>query len=193
MLHMKSTRLSTFNNMEKKNEQVIVHMVLARDFSEAGKFYNPTTYSYLRKLFNTETKRTNNNDVVQSFTTFLGLHLAGILQKPKDTIVDQNKIEVFEEKLKNPRRIKMNPIKNLVLKECNVSPMENALVKSYSPNFAVVQQPDKFIIFVEAPGLDQTNLENCEIDVINRYLVQSDYCESYQIIWHRRFKNGGGW
>ena len=138
---------------EKKN--YIIHLIMAREGTEAGNYYNKTTIDYLRDNIIFIPKQST-FDVIEKFKKFLCLNFNNYFNIPynyynqfeNDQIINYNNIECDGEKFK------LNIDFDLKLKKCFIDDIGLISYKGLmrTPPFCYYKTNGKFIIQIEYCG-----------------------------------------
>ena len=128
----------------------IFHLIYANENSEAGKYYNQYTLSFIEKLYeaNIDLK---GFDIVKSIKERIIEESKDIIEIPKE-----GKIEFVDKpdnliKLKTP---KILTLKNFVLDELGI---QNIMPDGFEPNYSYRKTNDAIIIKIEVPGKFRLN------------------------------------
>ena len=157
----------TFNKLSKRNiisenddrknnyyyleaiddKSTIVHLIMAREGTEAGKYYNQSTIDFLKKQIIIETF-TKNFDIIESFKKFLSMCSGTYMEKPIgiDDIEYDNK----------QKKIIIKTKKKIILKKyfINEIGISNFYGKIIEPFYDYKQSEDQMEIMIELPGID---------------------------------------
>ena len=107
-----------FKQKLKESKRIIVHLIIANEESEAGKYYNKTTIKYLKKQL-TQVKEKKNFDIIKNLKEFLISFSGEIFNK---------KLE--ESALKEVNKcIKIEDNQNLELKDCLMDELGNNIIR----------------------------------------------------------------
>ena len=128
----------------------IFHLIYANENSEAGKYYNQYTLSFIEKLYeaNIDLK---GFDIVKSIKERFIEESKDIIEIPKE-----GKIEFVDKpdnliKLKTPEIL---TLKNFVLDELGI---QNIMPDGFEPNYSYRKTNDAIIIKIEVPGKFRLN------------------------------------
>ena len=114
-----------FKQNLKEDDRIIIHLIMANQDSEAGKYYNDFAISFINTQLR-QVKEKKPFDIVQNLKTFL-VGISGEIFKTKleDTSIeeDENKIKVKANKLE--------------LKDCFIDVLGNSIIKDkiFKPNY----------------------------------------------------------
>ncbi len=135
-------------SIESMNEKAnIIHLIMAKQGSEAGDYYNDSTIQFLRKQIITETF-TKNFDIIESFKKYLSMKSGIYLEKP----IEIEKIEYDE----NKRKLKINETReDIIFKKCFINEigLSNFYGKIIEPSYSYRRYKDRMEILIELPGL----------------------------------------
>ena len=132
--------------LESKNKINIVHLIMAREESEAGNYYNQSTILFLRKQIKSYIKN-QRFDVIESFRQYLSISSGTYMEKP----IEINNVEYDEEKKKIV--IKSNDkinLKKYYEDELGISNFYGNIIEPYY-NYDIYD--DKIKINIELPGI----------------------------------------
>lgn len=134
--------LNSENNEENNN---IFHLIMARDHTPAGDFYNNFVIKFLRNQMNNYPKQSSFN-IVQKIKDYFFLCSKDYLEDP----LLENSFEESEDIIK----LKKDSEKDLKLKKVLVDEMgiSNFIGNSYSPKICYFIFKDKFYFQIELPG-----------------------------------------
>ena len=157
----------TFNKLSKRNiigenddsknnyyylegiddKSTIVHLIMAREGTEAGKYYNQSTIDFLKKQIIIETF-TKNFDIIESFKKFLSMYSGTYMEKP----IKINNIE-YDNKQK---KIIIKTKEEIIIKKCFINEIgiSNFYGKIIEPFYDYKQSEDQMEIMIELPGID---------------------------------------
>ena len=157
----------TFNKLSKRNiisenddrknnyyyleaiddKSTIVHLIMAREGTEAGKYYNQSTIDFLKKQIIIETF-TKNFDIIESFKKFLSMCSGTYMEKPigiDDIEYDNRQKKII---IKTKKKI---ILKKYFINEIGIS---NFYGKIIEPFYDYKQSEDQMEIMIELPGID---------------------------------------
>ena len=132
--------------LESKNKINIVHLIMAREGSEAGNYYNQSTILFLRKQIKSYIKN-QRFDVIESFIQYLSISSGTYMEKP----IEINNVEYDEEKKKIV--IKSNDkimFKKYYEDELGITNFYGNIIEPYY-NYDIYD--DKIKINIELPGI----------------------------------------
>ena len=132
--------------LESKNKINIVHLIMAREGSEAGNYYNQNTILFLRKQIKSYIKD-QRFDVIKSFRQHLSISSGTYMEKP----IEINNVEYDEEKKKIV--IKSNDkimFKKYYEDELGITNFYGNIIEPYY-NYDIYD--DKIKINIELPGI----------------------------------------
>ena len=113
------------NENTKQNQQQVIHLFMAKEGSDAGKFFNDTTINFLRKQIMSQTK-TETFDVLEEIKKFLSFASLNYMIKEekkedkKERPIDKDEIEI---KTENDVTYLQSKNKNFQLKDCIINEM----------------------------------------------------------------------
>ena len=132
--------------LELKDKINIVHLIMAREGSEAGNYYNQNTILFLRKQIKSYIKN-QRFDVIESFRQYLSISSGTYMEKP----IEINNVEYDEEKkkivIKSNDKIKL---KKYYEDELGISNFYGNIIEPYY-NYEIYD--DKIKINIELPGI----------------------------------------
>ena len=134
---------------EYNNKKIqIVHLFMAQEGSEAGKYYNESTINYLRNQLIACTK-TRNYDVIERFKSYLALFSGEYLEEE----IKEESIEYDEYE----RKFTIIQDKPIILKKYLIDEIESVnfcknIIDIIEPNFDCEIKENKIIITIELPG-----------------------------------------
>ena len=140
---------------EKKKKNHIIHLILAREGTEAGNYYNKTTIDYLRKNIISVTKQSK-FDVIEKFKKFLCVNASQYFDVPN---MSENQLERAQ--IINSKDIecdgvtfKLNIDFDLKLKKCFTDEIGLISYKGLmiTPPFSYFKKDGKFTIQIEYCG-----------------------------------------
>ena len=145
--------VETFDNDEETPLQVF-HLIMANDFSEAGKYYNKFAINYLKDHLNSFTN-------IKSFP---------VIEKLKDFFVKfseeafENPIEKSEVSIAEDLTIKLKSEKKILFKKCLIDEMgfSNFLGSGFEPTYWIYKDKEKINITFESSGKVKELEPNCE-------------------------------
>ena len=130
---------------EKNSNPRIFHLIFANEYSEAGRYYNEYTLSFIEKSFelNTDLK---GFDIVETVKERFKIESKDIIELP------QNEDIVFYENSKT--LIKLQSPKTLTLKKFFIDELgfQNMKAKGFEPNYSYYKTNDAIVINIEVPG-----------------------------------------
>ena len=130
---------------EPKSDPHTIHLIFAREGSEAGNFYNQKAIQHIYDILNTINEKEPLNLVQNIKNLFLNLS-NNILE----TQIKENDIEFQDDKIK----LNITDNRELILKKCSINELG---VSNFSPNgvdpkYSYAVQDDNLIIVCEMPG-----------------------------------------
>ena len=147
------------NENGKKN---IIHLIMARDGTEAGEYYNTTTIHFLRQIMNTYCNR-QTFPIEKRLKEFLFKISNNIMEKPIDNI---NQI-IIKDKLVRLTYEKDKKLKFKIYNEIIFS--EQLMGNKYIPKYYYYKSQDGRFLFIELIICgDIINLKN-KIDLLNNF------------------------
>jgi hypothetical protein len=163
-----------FDEKEENKNREVIHLFMANDESEAGKFYNKSTLEFIK---NQIIAFVNNKKfpIIEKVKEFLFNHSEEFFNEPLDNIDDIKIIENDDKKLLKYTN-ENNPYE---LKECYVDELGNAnfIQSNYKPLYRAYKvkykddngESNKLILDIEISGeVDIKDIENPEIVNKNR-------------------------
>ncbi len=122
-----------YKQIIQNNEKIqIIHLFMANDRSDAGNYYNHSTFNFIKKLIETNFNFIKFN-IIEKVREFLFDHSEEFFNEPLENIDD---IKIIEEN--NKRLLKYtNKEKPFELKECYVDELGNAnfIQTNYKPSY----------------------------------------------------------
>ena len=131
---------------EYNNKKIqIVHLFMAQEESEAGKYYNNSTIEYLRKQLIACTK-SKKYDVIERFKSYLALSSGRYMEEE----IKQESIEYKEDE----RKFIIKQDKPIKLKKCFIDEIgtPNFFGNVIEPNYDCQIKKDKIVVRIELPG-----------------------------------------
>ena len=131
---------------EYNNKKIqIVHLFMAQEESEAGKYYNNSTIEYLRKQLIACTK-SKKYDVIETFKSYL----ATVSGRYMEEEIKQESIEYK----KDERKFIIKQDKPIKLKKCFIDEIgtPNFFGNVIEPNYDCQIKKDKIVVRIELPG-----------------------------------------
>ena len=130
---------------EPKSDPHTIHLIFAREGSEAGNYYNQKAIQHIYDILNTINEKEPLNLVQNIKNLFLNLS-NNILE----TQIKENDIEFQDDKIK----LNITDNRELILKKCSINELG---VSNFSPNgvdpkYSYAVQDDNLIIVCEMPG-----------------------------------------
>ena len=156
---------------DEKNINHIIHLILAREGTEAGKYYNTTTIDYLRNNIISVTKQSK-FDVIEKFKKFLCVNASQYFDVPN---MSENQLERAQ--IINSKNIecdgntfKLNIDFDLKLKKCFTDEIGLISYKGLmiTPPFSYFKKDGKFTIQIEYCGV-------LEHYTIKKYISNGQY------------------
>ena len=171
----------TFNKLSKRNiigenddsknnyyylegiddKSTIVHLIMAREGSEAGNYYNQSTIDFLKKQIITETI-TKNFDIIESFKEYLSMSSGTYMENP----IEINDIEYDNE----VKKIIIKTEEEIIIKKCFINEIGilNFYGKVIEPSYDYKQYGKRMEVMIELPGI--TNDDNNNNNKNNTFL-----------------------
>ena len=171
----------TFNKLSKRNiisenddrknnyyyleaiddKSTIVHLIMAREGTEAGNYYNQSTIDFLKKQIITETI-TKNFDVIESFKEYLSMSSGTYMENP----IEINDIEYDNIE----KKIKIQTEEEIIIKKCFINEIGilNFYGKVIEPSYDYKQYEGRMEVMIELPGI--TNDDNNNNNKNNTFL-----------------------
>ena len=171
----------TFNKLSKRNiigenddgqnnyyylegiddKSTIVHLIMAREGTEAGKYYNQSTIDFLKKQIITETI-TKNFDIIESFKEYLSMSSGTYMENP----IEINDIEYDNIE----KKIKIQTEEEIIIKKCFINEIGilNFYGKVIEPSYDYKQYGKRMEVMIELPGI--TNDDNNNNNKNNTFL-----------------------
>ena len=134
---------------EKNSNPQIFHLIFANEYSDAGKYYNEYTLSFVKTSFD-------------KITNYQGFDVIETIKKRFEE-VSKEFIENLKEKIEfdpNSRdTIKLIKPKEIILKRCYIDELgfSNLRANGFEPNYNYYKKDNQIIVKVETPG-------NCNIE-----------------------------
>jgi len=163
-----------FEEKEENKNREVIHLFMANDESEAGKFYNKSTLDFIK---NQIISFVNNKKfpIIEKVKDFLFNHSEEFFNEPLENIDD---IKIEEENEKKLLKY-TNKDKPYELKECYVDELGNAnfIQTNYKPSYRIYKvkcndngkESNKLFLDIEISGeVDIKDIENPEIVNKNR-------------------------
>ena len=144
---------------EPKSNPKTIHLIFAREESEAGYFYNNKTIKYLYNMMNNITEKQSLNlykDIINFFIKMSSYILENKIQS-KNIILEDNKIKLVN--LQNKDKLK--------LKKCLVDELGLNIfsLSGYQPNYNYYIDQSYLHIICEIPGKIDTKTFNCQLNL----------------------------
>ena len=129
---------------EKNSNSRIFHLIFANEYSEAGKYYNEYTLSFIENLYKTYIDL-KGFDIIETVKERFKEISKDIIENPPDEIV-------FEDS--NTNLIKLKSPKEINLKKCFIDELgfSNLRASGFEPNYDYYRTKNQIIINIEAPG-----------------------------------------
>ena len=147
--------VETFNQDNEEDSAIqVFHLIMANEFSDAGKYYNEFAIHFL-------------DDQLNSFTNIKSFP---VIEKIKDDFINFSK-EAFENPIKeseinisNDLTIQLKPEQKIVFKKCFIDEMgfSNFFGSGFEPNYCIYKDNDKINITFEASGKVSKISPDCE-------------------------------
>ena len=131
---------------EYNNKKIqIVHLFMAQEGSEAGKYYNESTINYLKNQLIACTK-SKKYDVIETFKSYL----ATVSGRYMEEEIKQESIEYKEDE----RKFTIKQDKPIKLKKCFIDEIgtPNFFGNIIEPNYDCQIKKDKIVVRIELPG-----------------------------------------
>ena len=124
----------------------IIHLIMAREGSEAGNYYNNSTIQFVRKQIIKE-PYTQNFDIIEAFKRYLSNKSGIYMEKPieiENIIYDENEKKIIINESSN----------NIILKKCflNEIGISNFDGKIIEPSYDYIKYENRMEILIEWPG-----------------------------------------
>ena len=147
--------------LESKNKINIVHLIMAREGSEAGNYYNQSTIDFLKKQIITETI-TKNFDIIELFKEYLSMSSGTYMENP----IEINDIEYDNIE----KKIKIQTEEEIIIKKCFINEIGilNFYGKVIEPSYDYKQYAGRMEVMIELPGI--TNDDNNNNNKNNTFL-----------------------
>ena len=131
--------------LESKDKINIVHLIMAREGSEAGNYYNNSTIQFLRKQIKSFTN-VNSFDIIETFKSYLSIASGTYMEKPIE--IENIKYEEKEKKFIIKSKDK------ITFKKCYVDEMgiSNFFGNIIEPPYDYKIDNNKIAINIELPG-----------------------------------------
>ena len=154
---------------EKKNN--IIHLIMAREGTEAGNYYNKTTIDYLRDSIISVTRQSK-FDVIEKFKKFLCVNASQYFDVPNmsDNQLERAQIINSKDIECDGNTFKLNIDFDLKLKKCFTDEIGLISYKGLmiTPPFSYFKKDGKFTIQIEYCG----KLEHC---TVKKYINNGQY------------------
>ena len=134
-------------NYENKKKLYIYHLILANEFSEAGKIYNEYAYNFIEHVYNLISEPKPFDIFGQVKDTFLNLS--------SNFLTDDIKKDSFNEEIIGEKKIKLKHEKDLTLKKCYTDELGFSFFRTgdFEPKYNYFKMPENTLeIRVEIPG-----------------------------------------
>ena len=139
-----------FKQKLKENNRTIVHLIIANEDSQAGKYYNKSTIKYLRRQLE-QVKVKKSFDIIENIKDFLISFSGEIFEKK----LDENSLTVAQSYIKLKKNI------SLELKDCLIDELGNNIIKDtkYIPKYRYgyftdsLSEERKFFLEIELFGI----------------------------------------
>jgi len=132
---------------EKYKERNIFHLIFANEDSEAGKYYNPFTLTFIENYF-------SNIQYLKSFDVIDSIK-ERFMAISKD-ILNGNGKKITKESFDNsfPYMIKLKGENEIILKKCLIDELvfTNLKANGFEPTYNIYKKDNKIIVRVETPG-----------------------------------------
>ena len=156
---------------EKKKKNNIIHLILAREGTEAGKYYNTTTIDYLRNNIISVTKQSK-FDVIEKFKKFLCVNASQYFDVPNmsENQLERAQIITSKDIECDDNSFKLNTESNLKLKKCFTDEIGIISYKGLmiTPPFSYFKKDGKFTIQIEYCGV-------LEHYTVKKYITNGQY------------------
>jgi len=146
--------------VEVSKEYEIIHLILANDDSSAGKFYNPSTFEFLKNQMQccNHLKPFNVIEAVQ-------IHLFNMSKQ-----LFEEEIKDFSEIISEERTIKLSNQKEILLKQCLIDELGYSSFRNscFKPKYQLHldKKNEKLVLVLEIPDLEECGIQT---DVNNEY------------------------
>ena len=129
----------------------VFHLIMANDFSNAGKYYNKFAIDFLKDILNSFTH-------IKSFPVIENIR-ESFIKFSKDAFEEEfNKEDVT---IADDLTIKLNPKKKILFKNCFVK-FSDIFKKGFEPNYLIYKDKEKINITFESSGTVKEIEPNCE-------------------------------
>jgi hypothetical protein len=145
----------------------IVHLVLARDGSDAGNKYNIFAYQYLHKFLFARLACMQKQDIEEKLIKFTQKNLCSfITPENKQYDMDIRCIQEFSKdskeckigELLQEKRLYLPGLEKYQLRPAQFSAVEGMILNDYGePDYAVIHLQDRVVIYIECPFLKRAN------------------------------------
>ena len=142
-------------NYENKKKLYIYHLILANEFSEAGKIYNEYAYNFIEHVYNLISEPKPFDIFGQVKDTFL--NLSG------NFFTDDIKKDSFNEDIIGEKKIKLKHEKDLTLKKCYTDELGFSFFRTgdFEPKYNYFKMNENTLeIRVEIPGNKKCDISN---------------------------------
>ena len=130
---------------EKNSNPKIFHLIFANEYSEAGRYFNDYTLSFIEKSYEFNTDL-NGFDIVQTVKERFILESKDIIEIPPEEKIEFVANSWTMIKLKSPKEIKL---KKFFIDELGI---QNMRVNGFDPNYSYYKTNDAIVIKIEIPG-----------------------------------------
>ena len=168
---------------EYNNKKIqIVHLFMAQEGSEAGKYYNESTINYLRNQLIACTK-TRNYDVIERFKSYLALSSGRYMEEE----IKEESIEYKEDE----RKFIIKQDKPIKLKKCFIDEIgtPNFFGNIIEPNYDCQIKENKIVVRIELPG-EIVDFKPKIIPIRGFYLFNCKGKMIFPVIYNPKFKDG---
>ena len=132
-------------NDNNKDEKDIVHLIMARENTEAGDYYNNFTIKFIENYYQNITD-------LKSFDVFETIKQR-FINLSKEIIEKNNENKNFDI-IFDKKAIKLQTQQKIILKRCFIDELgfSNLKGNGFEPNFNYYKKDNKIIVRLEAPG-----------------------------------------
>ena len=132
-----------YEKTEKKNDPKIFHLIFANEYSEAGKYYNGYTLSFIENSYE-KIINLKGFDIIETVKERFKVVSKDIIENLQEEIEFEDSQEII--KLKKPKDF---TLKKLLLDELGFS---NLRASGFEPNYDYYRTNNHIIVRIEVPG-----------------------------------------
>jgi hypothetical protein len=189
--YMNYKKDNAYNIYWSERDHKITHLVMARELSEAGNFYNPSAVNHIITQINAYDQPMNFDP--------LQLLKGHILDCSKEFLEDESKITNLEDIVIENERLIVKTDKEIKQKKCLIDELgfSNFCSRNVNPDYVLYKTKDRLIIKIEIADLDEKSLQipNCvHSDGIQKIRIygtkKADVFGSNNVVISERRKSG---